>query len=325
MMRARVQTKRSNVVSCGLVLVPTGLGSFRPQEGTDRTESCSLAGLPVFVSRSNCLSAKLSVSVSDCSARRRPVVSQRPIGRSVGERRNSRAVKRLRNGASDMMTEAEGVERDGAVGERVVVIGRDGRRPLDATGLRLSCDTAATVPAQSLPLCFFCCSLQSCVLRSAAGKQGESGRASPSATRTRSPGQARRRTVMDGFLTEADDADQRRAADGELDFQRRLVVGTIGRGQLTQVGQSVKRDIKAGRQTARRRPPRDVDRRVGQLVREQALCFWGTEANSQPRSSSSSSDDGGGGVGWRLEVVVVVVVVAVSKPRWGLSGRSLSC
>lgn len=51
---------------------------------------------------------------------------------------------------------------------------------------------------------------------------------------------------MDGFLTEDDDADQRREADEELDFQRRLVVGTIGKGRQTQVGQSVKRDIKAG-------------------------------------------------------------------------------
>lgn len=41
--------------------------------------------------------------------------------------------------------------------------------------------------------------------------------------------------MMGGFVTEADDADQRRATDGELDFQRRLVVETTGRGQLTQV------------------------------------------------------------------------------------------
>ena len=66
------------------------------------------------------------------------------------------------------------------------------------------------------------------------------------------------------------------------DFQR-LVVGTIGKGQWTQVGQSVKRDIKAGRRTAGRRPPRNVDRRVGQLATEQASSFWGTE-NKQPAS-----------------------------------------
>lgn len=68
----------------------------------------------------------------------------------------------------------------------------------------------------------------------------------------------------------------------------------------------MKRDIKAGRQTAGRRPPRKVDRRVGQLAAAQASCFWGTEADSQPRSSSSSSssDDGGGcGRGWRLAAV----------------------
>lgn len=132
------------------------------------------------------------------------------------------------------MTEAEGVEKGGAVSGRMVVIEMDSRRPVVATGLRLSCDTTATVPAHSLPLYLVCCSLQSavCGLRSAAGEQGEGGRASPSATRTRSAGQARRRiTEMDGFLTEADDADQRRAADGELDFQGRLVVGTIGKGQ----------------------------------------------------------------------------------------------
>lgn len=64
----------------------------------------------------------------------------------------------------------------------------DGRRPLVATGLRLNCDTAATVPTHSLPLCFFSCSLQS-----AAGGQGESGRASPNATRTRSAGQGQAR------------------------------------------------------------------------------------------------------------------------------------
>lgn len=36
---------------------------------------------------------------------------------------------------------------------------------------------------------------------------------------------------MDGFLTEADDAEQRGEADEELDLQRRLVVGTIGKEQ----------------------------------------------------------------------------------------------
>lgn len=115
---------------------------------------------------------------------------------------------------------------------------------------------------------------------------------------------------MDGFLTEADDADQRRAADGELlDFPKK-VGGWDDRQRAidaTQVGQSVRRDIKAGRRTAGRRPPRNVDRRVGQLATAQASCFWGTEADSQPRSSSkqqtSSSDDGGGGGrGWRLAV-----------------------
>lgn len=105
-----------------------------------------------------------------------------------------------------------------------MVIEKDGRRPVVATGLRLNCDTAATVPTHSLPLYLFCCSLQSavCGLRSAAGGQGESGRASPRARRTRSAGQARRRrTAMDGFLTEADDADQRRAAGGELGFPKK--------------------------------------------------------------------------------------------------------
>lgn len=53
------------------------------------------------------------------------------------------------------------------VGERAVVIERDGRRPVVATGLRLSCDTAATVPAHSLPLYLFCCSPAVCGLRSA--------------------------------------------------------------------------------------------------------------------------------------------------------------
>lgn len=62
-----------------------------------------------------------------------------------------------------MMTEAEGVERGGAVGGQVVVIERDGRRPVVATGLRLSCDTAATVPAHRLRLYLLCCSLQSAV------------------------------------------------------------------------------------------------------------------------------------------------------------------
>lgn len=92
-MRARVQTKWSNVVSCGLVLVLIGLGSFRPQEGTDRTKSCSLAGLPVFVSRSNCQSASqsaslsVSLSVSVCRTARQDgdqsSVSGRSVGRSV--------------------------------------------------------------------------------------------------------------------------------------------------------------------------------------------------------------------------------------------------
>lgn len=211
-----------------------------------------------------------------------------------------------------------------------MVIERNGRCPVVATGLRLSCDTTATVPTHSLPLYLFCCSLQSavCGLRSAAGGQGESGQASPRARRTRSAGQARRRiTVMDGFLTEADDADQRRAADGELGFPKK-VGGWDDRQRAidaTQVGQSVKRDIKAGRRTTGRRPPRNVDRRVGQLATAWASCFWGTEADSQPRSSSKqqtgSSDDGGGGErGWRL----ALVVVAVSKPRCGLSGPSLS-
>lgn len=67
------------------------------------------------------------------------------------------------------MTEAEGVEKGGAVSGRMVVIEMDSRRPVVATGLRLSCDTTATVPAHSLPLYLVCCSLQSavCGLRSA--------------------------------------------------------------------------------------------------------------------------------------------------------------
>lgn len=74
-----------------------------------------------------------------------------------------------------MMTEAEGVERGAAAGERAVVIEGDGRRPLDATGLRLSCDTAATVPAHSLPLCFSRCSLQSaaCGLQQASRERAD--------------------------------------------------------------------------------------------------------------------------------------------------------
>lgn len=117
------------------------------------------------------------------------------------------------------------------MGGRVVVIEGDGRRPVVAAGLRLSCDTAATVPTHSLRLYLFCCSLQSAVCGlQQAGRESADGRAPGPDRRRRSPGQARRRTgAMDGFLTEADDADQRRAADGELGFQRRLVVGTIGK------------------------------------------------------------------------------------------------
>lgn len=63
----------STSFSCGLVLVLIGLGSFRAQEGTARTESCSLAGLSVSgqsvkpsvgqVSQSVSLSVSLSVRV----------------------------------------------------------------------------------------------------------------------------------------------------------------------------------------------------------------------------------------------------------------------
>lgn len=62
-----------------------------------------------------------------------------------------------------------------------MVIERNGRRPVVATGLRLSCDTTATVPTHSLPLYLFCCSLRSavrvCGLRSAAGGQASRERA----------------------------------------------------------------------------------------------------------------------------------------------------
>lgn len=96
-----------------------------------------------------------------------------------------------------MMTEAEGTARGAEMSERMVVIERDGRRPVVPTGLRLSCDTAATVPTHKLLLYVFRCSLRSavCGLVSAAGEQGESGRVNPRATRTRSAGESRRRTT----------------------------------------------------------------------------------------------------------------------------------
>lgn len=165
-----------------------------------------------------------------------------------------------------MMTEAEGVVEGRRGGYR------KGRSPSScrdglAAELRHSCDSASSQVAVVLvvlqsAVCGLRCGLQQ------TGREKADGRA-PSATGTRSAGQARRRIkAMDGFLTEAGDADQRRAADGELDFQRRLVVGDDRQRAMdaTQVGQSVKRDIKAGRQTAGRRPPRKVDRRVGQLA-----------------------------------------------------------
>lgn len=62
-----------------------------------------------------------------------------------------------------MMTEAEGAARGAEMSERVVVIERDGRRPVVPTGLRLSCDTAATVPTHNLLLQVFCCGLRSAV------------------------------------------------------------------------------------------------------------------------------------------------------------------
>lgn len=291
-MRARVQTEWFNVV-----FVRSGPGPDRTRLVPSRREELAqraarwpvCQSVKVSVSQAGSLSVSLSVRVGLLG--KTATSRQSAADRSVGEVRESRAVKRVSNGASDMMTEAEGVERGAAVGGRVVVIEGDGRRPVVATGLRLSCDTAATVPTHSLRLYLFCCSLQTavCGLRSAAGGQGERGRASPRARRRRSAGQARRRTgAMDGFLTEADDADQRRAADGELGFQRRLVVGTIGKRAIdaTQAGQSVRRDIKAGVRTAGRRAPRNVDRRVGQLATAQASSFWGSEADCQPRSSS---------------------------------------
>lgn len=77
-----------------------------------------------------------------------------------------------------MMTEAEGVEKGGAVSGRMRVIEGDSRRPVVATGLRLSCDTTATVPAHSLPLYFFCCSLQCAVwVLQRAGRETADGRA----------------------------------------------------------------------------------------------------------------------------------------------------
>lgn len=108
--RARVQIKRLNVVSC----------DSGPGPGLDADSACSvhrnesphrelLVGRSVSVTE--CV--RVCVSVSGCSAKRRAVsqsVSQSAAGRSVGESRDSRAVKSLSNGVSDM-TEGSGVER----------------------------------------------------------------------------------------------------------------------------------------------------------------------------------------------------------------------
>lgn len=71
-------------------------------------ESSWLAGLAVFgqsVKLSVCQSVRVGLLGKTATSR------QSAAGRSVGEVRESRAVKRVSNGVSDMMTEAEGVER----------------------------------------------------------------------------------------------------------------------------------------------------------------------------------------------------------------------
>ena len=129
----------------------------------------------MFVSEGVKLSASQSASQS-VRPSVRPSVRVRLLGetatsrqsradRSVGEVRDFRAVKRLSNGASDMMTEAEGAARGAEMSERVVVMERDGR-------LRLSCDTAATVPTRS-QLAAVRLLLQSAVCRQASSERAE--------------------------------------------------------------------------------------------------------------------------------------------------------
>lgn len=103
--RDKEQIERLNVVSCDPVLVLIGLGSFRPQkEG-------QLAQRELFVGRfRQCRAGWRSVSLCPVGLLGKTAGSQSAAGRSVGERLGSRAVKKLRNSASDM-TEAEGVER----------------------------------------------------------------------------------------------------------------------------------------------------------------------------------------------------------------------
>lgn len=184
-MRARVQSKWLKVV-----FVRSGPGPDRTRLVPSTGRSWSLAGLPVFVSRSNCQSVNRFVCLSVCLSGwlagcvsvsvspsfvgllgKTATSCQSAVLMSVGELRDSRAVKKVSNGTSDMMTEDEGVQRGDAVSGQVVVIERDGRRPVVATGLRLSCDTTATVPAHSLRLYFFCCSLRSAVCSRRAGRQ----------------------------------------------------------------------------------------------------------------------------------------------------------
>lgn len=135
-------------------------------------------GLPVSQSVSQsvraCVRACLLVRLLDKTTTTR----KSRASRLVGEVRDFSAVKRLSNGTSDMMTGAEGTAKGAEMSERVMVIERSGRRLLVPTGLRLSCDTTATVPTHNLLLYVFCCSLRPGAggLVSAAGAQGENKR-----------------------------------------------------------------------------------------------------------------------------------------------------